>query len=82
MWLLILWHKEILLVHCSIYVAPIRNHPDLKPDRNDTHILVNGVARKLYHVPNVTAVVEQSRSSERLDSREGNSSLAEFLIKL
>jgi hypothetical protein len=23
-------------------VAPIRNPPDLKPNRNDTHIVVNG----------------------------------------
>jgi hypothetical protein len=82
MWLLILWHKETLSVHCSIYVAPIQNPSDLKPDRNDTHVLVNGVARKLYHILNATAVVEQSRSSERLDGREGNRSLTEFLLKL
>jgi hypothetical protein len=82
MWLLILWHRENLSAHCSIFVAPIRNPPDLKPDRNDTHILVNGVAKKLYHISKVTAVVEQSTSTERLDSREGNHSLKEFLLKL
>jgi hypothetical protein len=47
-----------------------------------THVLVNGVARKLYHIPSSTAVVEKRRSSERLDSREGNHSLTEFLSKL
>jgi hypothetical protein len=82
MWLLILWHKENLSAHCSIFVAHIQNPPDLKPDRNDTHILVNGVAMKLYPISSTTAVVEQSTSTERLDSREGNRSLKEFLLKL
>jgi hypothetical protein len=81
-WLLILWHKEIVSAHCSIFIAPIRNPPDMKPDRNGTHILVNGVAMKLYPIPSTTAVVEQSTSTERLDSREGNCSLKEFLLKL
>jgi hypothetical protein len=82
MWLLILWHKENLSAHCSIFVVPIRNPPDLKPDRNDTHILVNGVAMKLYPIPSTTAVVEQRTSTERLDSMEDNHNLKEFLLKL
>jgi hypothetical protein len=81
-WLLILWHKENLSAHCSIFLAPIQNPPDLKPDRNDTHILVNGVAMKLYPFPSTTAVVEQITSTERLASREGSHSLKEFLLKL
>jgi hypothetical protein len=43
---------------------------------------VNGVAMNLYPIPSTTAVMEQSTSSERLDSREGNRSLKEFLLKL
>jgi hypothetical protein len=82
MWLLILRYNENLSAHCSIFVAPIRNPPDLKPDRNDTHILVNGVPMKLYPIPSTTAAVEQSTSTEQLDSKEGNCSLKEFLLKL
>jgi hypothetical protein len=82
MWLLILWHKENLSAHCTIFIVPIRNPPVLKPDRNDTHIFVNGVAMKLYPIPSTTAVVEQSTSTERLDSREGNPSFKEFILKL
>jgi hypothetical protein len=37
---------------------------------------------KLHPIPSTTAVVEQSTSSERLDSREGNRSLKESLLKL
>jgi hypothetical protein len=81
MWLLILWHKETLSVHCSIFVVPIRNSPDQKPYRNDTHFLVNGAAMKLYHIRIATAVVEQGRSSDSLDSMEGNRSLTECLLK-
>jgi hypothetical protein len=78
--LLILWHKENLSARCSMFIAPIRNPPDLKPDRSDTHILVNRAAMKLHPIPSTTAVMEQNTSSEQLDSREGN--LKEFLLKL
>jgi hypothetical protein len=43
---------------------------------------VDGFAMKLYPVPSTAAVVEHSTSTERLDSREGNRSLKEFLLKL
>jgi hypothetical protein len=43
---------------------------------------MNGVAMKLYPIPSTTAVVEQSTSTEQLDSREDNRSLKEFLLKL
>jgi hypothetical protein len=88
MWLLILSHNENLSVNCNITDVPTRNLHDLKPnstdvfDRNDTHILVNEVAKKLYPNPNTTAVMEQSTSSEYLGSREGNGSLSEHLSKL
>jgi hypothetical protein len=77
-WLLIFWHKEKLSAHCSMFVAPIRN----PPDRKVAHILVNGVAMNLYPIPSTTDVMEQSTFSERLDRREGNRSLKEFLLKL
>jgi hypothetical protein len=37
---------------------------------------------KLYPIPSTTAVMEQSTSTEQLDSKEGNHSLTEFLLKL
>jgi hypothetical protein len=61
-----------------MFVVPIRNFPDLKPDRSDTH----GVAMKLYIILSTTAAVEQTASSERLDSREANRGLKEFILKL
>jgi hypothetical protein len=76
--LLIFWHKENLSAQGSMFVVPIRNPPDLKPDRSDTH----GVAMKLYIILSTTAAVEQTTSSDRLDSKEGNRSLKEFLLKL
>jgi hypothetical protein len=43
---------------------------------------LKGVVYEPEIVPSTTAVVEQSTSTERLDSKEGNHSLKEFLLKL
>jgi hypothetical protein len=88
MWLLIVWHKENVSVHCNILDVPTRNLHDVEPNstdvfaKNDTHILVNEVAMKLYPNPNTTAVMEQNTSSEHLDSKEGTDSLSEHVLKL
>jgi hypothetical protein len=96
-WLLVSWHKENLWVLCNDD-GPLRislftgNHRDPKPistdvsadfsSENDTHDKLKESALRSYPIFNTTAVMEQSTSSELLDSREGNGSLSEHLLKL